>query len=285
MPKQLNKIISDIIEKEAPDETVAVLMSGGTDSLSIAVAADALGKNLNCYTFRIEGEDSPDSIASQKACEYFNWNLNIIDVPVDNIEKDFFTLIEKYECKKKTHVECTFPFLYVYPQIKEKYILTGWAADGYYGVSKRANLHFKHTKELIDEFRQGYFGRLDETTQKFTVDNPVGIRQQMLLADNIDSVIVAPYVDKKVWDWMIQFDWNYFNKPYQKAPIFEAFPKLKEIKRRNHLNLQLAAGIPNYFEKLLDNKEVNIYNRSRIMDLVRDYKNGISQTNIEEFFV
>ena len=275
MPKQLNKIISDIIEKEAPDETVAVLMSGGTDSLSIAVAAAALGKNLNCYTFRIEGEDSPDSIASQKACEYFNWNLNIIDVPVDNIEKDFFTLIEKYECKKKTHVECTFPFLYVYPQIKEKYILTGWAADGYYGVSKRANLHFKHTKELIDEFRQGYFGRLDETTQKFTVDNPVGIRQQMLLADNIDSVIVAPYVDKKVWDWMIQFDWNYFNKPYQKAPIFEAFPKLKEIKRRNHLNLQLAAGIPNYFEKLLDNKEVNIYNRSRIMDLVRDYKNGI----------
>ena len=273
MPKQLNKIISDIIEKEAPDETVAVLMSGGTDSLSIAVAADALGKNLNCYTFRIEGEDSPDSIASQKACEYFNWNLNIIDVPVDNIEKDFFTLIEKYECKKKTHVECTFPFLYVYPQIKEKYILTGWAADGYYGVSKRANLHFKHTKELIDEFRQGYFGRLDETTQKFTVDNPVGIRQQMLLADNIGSVIVAPYVDKKVWDWMIQFDWNYFNKPYQKAPIFEAFPKLKEIKRRNHLNLQLAAGIPNYFEKLLDNKEVNIYNRSRIMDLVRDYKN------------
>ena len=202
-----------------------------------------------------------------------------------NIEKDFFTLIEKYECKKKTHVECTFPFLYVYPQIKEKYILTGWAADGYYGVSKRANLHFKHTKELIDEFRQGYFGRLDETTQKFTVDNPVGIRQQMLLADNIGSVIVAPYVDKKVWDWMIQFDWNYFNKPYQKAPIFEAFPKLKEIKRRNHLNLQLAAGIPNYFEKLLDNKEINIYNRSRIMDLVRDYKNGISQTNIEEFFV
>lgn len=285
MPKQLNKIISNIIEKEAPDETVAVLMSGGTDSLSIAVAADALGKNLNCYTFRIEGEDSPDSIASQKACEYFNWNLNIIDVPVDNIEKDFFTLIEKYECKKKTHVECTFPFLYVYPKIKEKYILTGWAADGYYGVSKRANLHFKHTKELIDEFRQGYFGRLDETTQKFTVDNPVGIRQQMLLADNIDSVIVAPYVDKKVWDWMIQFDWNYFNKPYQKAPIFEAFPKLKEIKRRNHLNLQLAAGIPNYFEKLLDNKEINIYNRSRIMDLVRDYKNGISQTNIEEFFV
>lgn len=258
-------------------------MSGGTDSLSIAVAADELGKKLNCYTFRINGKDSFDSIASQKACEHFNWNFNLIDVPVDNIENDFFKLIKEYQCVKKTHVECTFPFLYVYPHIKEKYILTGWAADGYYGVSKRANIHFKHTKELMDKFRKGYFGRLDETTQKFTVDNPVGIKQQMLLAESIGSVIVAPYVNKEVWDWMTQFDWNYFNKPYQKAPIFEAFPKLKEIKRRNHLNLQLAAGIPDFFEKLLDNKEINIYNRSRVIDLVRDHQ--LTTDSLEEFFV
>ena len=271
-PKNLlNEIITKILEKEVPDNEVAVLMSGGTDSLSIAVAADALGKKLNCYTFRIDGTDSPDSIASQKACEHFNWNLKIIDVPVDNIEEDFLTLMRKYECRKKTHVECTFPFLYVYPHIKEKYILTGWAADGYYGVSKRANIHFKHTKELIDQFRRGYFGRLDEATQTFIIDNPVGIRQQMLLAESIGSVIVAPYVHKEVWDWMTQYDWNYFNKPFQKAPIFDAFPRLHEIKRRDHLNLQLAADIPSYFEKLLDNDRINIHNRGRMLDLMRDW--------------
>ena len=280
----IDKIITDIIDQEAPDQTVAVLMSGGTDSLTVAAAAHRLNKKLNCYTFRVDGKDSDDSIYAEKACKHFGWNFKLIDVPVNNIENDFFTLIKKYECKKKTHVECTFPFLYVYPHIKEKYILTGWAADGYYGVSKRANIHFKHTKELMNKFRQGYFGKLDETTQKFIPGNPVGIKQQMLLAKSVDSILVAPYVDKKVWDWMIQYDWDFFNKPYQKAPLFDAFPELLEIKRRNHLNLQLAAGIPNYFEKLLDNKKINVYNRSRIMDLVRDWK-ATTTTSIEEFFV
>ena len=280
----IDKIITNIVDQEAPDQTVAVLMSGGTDSLTVAAAAHRLNKKLNCYTFRVDGKDSDDSIYAEKACKHFGCNFKLIDVPVNNIENDFFTLIKKYECKKKTHVECTFPFLYVYPHIKEKYILTGWAADGYYGVSKRANIHFKHTKELMNKFRQGYFGKLDETTQKFIPGNPVGIKQQMLLAKSVDSILVAPYVDKKVWDWMIQYDWDFFNKPYQKAPLFDAFPELLEIKRRNHLNLQLAAGIPNYFEKLLDNKKINVYNRSRIMDLVRDWK-ATTTTSIEEFFV
>ena len=118
----IDKIITNIIEQEAPDQTVAVLMSGGTDSLTVAIAAHRLNKTLNCYTFRVDGKDSEDSIYAKKACEHFGWNFKLIDVPVDNIENDFFTLIKKYECKKKTHVECTFPFLYVYPHIKEKYI-------------------------------------------------------------------------------------------------------------------------------------------------------------------
>jgi hypothetical protein len=32
-----------------------------------------------------------------------------------------------------------------------------------------------------------------------------------------------------------------------------------------------VAGIPEHFEKLLDNREINVYNRDRIMDLVRDW--------------
>ena len=89
----IDKIITDIIEQEAPDQTVAVLMSGGTDSLTVAIAAHRLNKTLNCYTFRVDGKDSEDSIYAKKACEHFGWNFKLIDVPVDNIENDFFTLI------------------------------------------------------------------------------------------------------------------------------------------------------------------------------------------------
>ena len=61
-------------------------MSGGTDSLTVAIAAHRLNKTLNCYTFRVDGKDSEDSIYAKKACEHFGWNFKLIDVPVDNIE-------------------------------------------------------------------------------------------------------------------------------------------------------------------------------------------------------
>jgi hypothetical protein len=72
---------------------------------------------------------------------------------------------------------------------------------------------------------------------------------------------------------MMQHDWDFFNKPYQKSCIHDAFPEIRALKRRNHENLQLIAGIPDYFEKLLDNREINPYNRERVMDLVRDWQN------------
>ena len=42
------------------------------------------------------------------------WTFKPTTVPTDNLEEDWHTLV-KLECKKKTHFECVFPFLYVYP--------------------------------------------------------------------------------------------------------------------------------------------------------------------------
>jgi hypothetical protein len=72
----------------------------------------------------------------------------------------------------------------------------------------------------------------------------------------------------------MQYDHDFFNKPYQKAPIIEAYEEFKELpKNRKHANLQLVAGIPEHFEKLLEDKNLNFKNRGRTMDLVRDYVN------------
>ena len=87
-----------------------------------------------------------------------NWDFVGVDIPVANLENDFKRLL-KHGCQKKTHFECVYPFLYVYEWIKEKYVLSGWAADGYYGVSKKACMHFKEPKSLFDQFRNDYFKR------------------------------------------------------------------------------------------------------------------------------
>jgi hypothetical protein len=63
------------------------------------------------------------------------------------------------------------------------------------------------------------------------------------------------------------------NRPIQKVKVVNAFPEFKRTKVRRHENLQLAAKVPDKFEKLLDNPEINLYNRTRVIDLVRDWSN------------
>ena len=262
MTKNIDQIIVDFVNKESNEDHVAVLLSAGTDSITCGIAAMRLGKRVTGYSMYINGQQTSDSLGAKDVAAHFGWGFVPVDVPVSNIEEDFFTLVKKYNCKKKTQVECTWPFLYVYPRIQEKEVLSGVAADGWYGVSKRANIHFKHTKELFDKFRNDYFG----------APNPAGVLQQRQLAEECGMKLIAPYLDNDVGKWMMRHDWNFFNKPYQKSVIHDAFPEIKAFKRRNHENLQLIAGIPDYFEKLLDNPKINLYNRGRIMDVVRDWR-------------
>ena len=258
----IDTIITDIVRTEAPSDDVAVLMSGGIDSMTCAFSAQRLGKTVHTYTMKVNGVDNPDNLTARLAADIYGWDHHEIDVPVNNLKDDFMRLMRYYDCKKKTHVECTFPFLYVYPHIKEAHVLSGVAADGWYGVSKKANMHYKHTKELFDKFRTEYFG----------AENPAGILQQEQLAEEIEANLVAPYVRESVKEWMMQHDWDFFNKPFQKAPIVKAYPEFEEMpKRRRHANLQLVAGIPEHFETLLKDRELNYKNRQRTMDLVRDY--------------
>lgn len=260
----IDKIIEDIVEKQSRGvDEVAVLLSAGTDSITCALAAHRLGKKVTGYSMYLDGQETTDSLGARKVAKEFGWDFVAVDVPVDNLAQDFITLVRNYNCKKKTQVECTFPFLYVYPKIKEKVVLSGVAADGWYGVSKRACMHFKEPKELFDTFRREYFG----------AENPAGVLQHRQLANEIGATLIAPYLEPEVEEWMMQYDWYFFNKPKQKAPIRSAFPEFDRIKLRNHENLQLVAKIPDYFESLLDNKDLNIYNRERVMDLVRDWRN------------
>jgi asparagine synthetase B (glutamine-hydrolysing) len=155
-------VIDSILVREvnamSGEQNVAVLLSGGVDSVSVAFAAHRLGKKITAYTFHLDGQPSYDSQKAVDIAKTMGWDYQVVVVPTDNVEQDFIRLAKEVYCEKKTHFECCFPFLYVYPQIKEHEVLSGWAADGYYGVSKKANIHYKHTKEKFDEFRKDYFG-------------------------------------------------------------------------------------------------------------------------------
>ena len=45
----INNILENYIDKNIPDNEVAVLLSGGADSLSLAFASHNLGKKVHAY--------------------------------------------------------------------------------------------------------------------------------------------------------------------------------------------------------------------------------------------
>lgn len=259
----IDKLIEKSIAKVSKDNEVAVLLSGGVDSISIAFAAHRLGKKVTGYTFHLKDNPSYDSLKAVQVCQDMGWNYHVTEVPIDNLHNDFFTLLNEIECVKKTQFECCFPFLYVYQNVKEKEVLTGLGADGYYGVSKKACLHYKTPKSKFDEYR----------TEHYLPQNLGGKIWQTRVAEKYGKTYLTPYVDDDIRNYFFQFDWFEINKPYQKHMVVESFPEFKKIGKVNkHTNLQLCAGIDVAFEELLKDKEINFKNRKRIMDVCRDWQ-------------
>jgi len=257
----IKKLLCNNISDSVDDKEVAVLLSGGVDSISVAFAADYVGKDITAYSFQLDTHPSYDYQMAKKIAEIFSWKFVGITIPTINLEQDFRTLAQF--CDKKTHYECVYPFLYVYPKIQEKYVLSGWAADGYYGVSKKAALHYKKPKSKFDEFRNNYF----------QPENQAGYKWHKKISDNYSKTLVTPYLRDNVKEYFYKFDWYELNKPYQKHHVRNAFPEFTEIpKVKQHLNLQLDSGISKLFETLIDNPQINFKRRSRVMDICRDWK-------------
>jgi len=259
----IDSLIIDQIKQQTLDKNVAVLLSGGVDSLSVAFAAKRLGLNITAYTFKLKDVDNYDSDKAIEVSKLFNWNYKLVEVPTDNLEEDFFRLAKEVCCKKKTHFECCFPFLYVYPEIKENTVLSGWAADGYYGVSKKALLHYTKgkTKQKFDEFRDNYFD----------IKNQAGYQWHERLARNNKKQLIVPYLSLPVKEYFYSKDWYELNEPFQKHHVVNAFDEFKQFKFKKHINLQLGSGVDKLFETLIDNKKVNFKNRKRVMDICKDW--------------
>jgi len=260
--KELKGLLERSIQRTSKNKNVAVLLSGGVDSLSIAFAAQNVGKTIHSYSFHLDTHLSYDYRKAQEVSERFGWSFTGITIPTKNLVSDFHRLVS-LGMKKKSSFECTYPFLYVFPKIQEKEILTGWAADGYYGNSRKAIQHFRHTKELFDEFRNTYF----------RPENCANLEWMKVLSKKFKKVMINPYLDEDVRKFYFQFDWSQLNTKPEKNVVRSAFSQFKDLKVNRHSNLQVNSGINRLFESLLDNKEINFRNRSRVMDICFDWHN------------
>ena len=263
----IKAILESIISEQCPDDEIALHLSGGVDSCCLGFCAEELGKKVSAYCFRIKDKPNPDSIGAEHIAKEMGWEFKLTELPDDleTLITDIQILATFYDCEKKTQFECTWPFIYIYPEIKEKYILSGLGADSHYGLSRASHTKFKsrHSKENFDKYRYDYFSQ----------ENPGGYLQQLTLAKEYNKKFVVPFIEKSVFNHFIQFDWHQINKPYEKHMIISQYSyQFSLMNVRKHANLQLISGVSNHFEKILESS-LNQRRRIRVMDILRDVYN------------
>lgn len=278
----IRKILQDHIKNNVPESEVAVMLSGGVDSISVAIAAQDVGKRIFAYTFNLKNSPSYDSLKAKEVSDKMGWDCSVIEVPTENLLDDWKILVD-HGCRKKTHFECVFPFLYVYPEVKQKYVLTGWGSDGYFQPGKKAYKRYRDistTKKYIEVHRKNPSGTPRVTWSQFRTayldGDCAGLSQHTNLVEKHNKIHVTPYLDPKVRELFWNKTWPQLNRPRQKEPVRADFPELEMFTIKNHENLHLNAGIPKIFEVLLDDPDINFLGRKRMMDVCRDWhKRGL----------
>ena len=240
----MRKIIDDFLEEKIRDKnSVAILFSGGLDSLSLLLSCLDIGIKPVLYTFFLESYEYSDIKSSRNIAKIFG--LKLIEIP---IKQDLKTLINDVEyivtnfnTYKKSAVQCVHPFLYAEKLIKEKYVLSGLCADDLYGTSKHMSILSKN----YEEFQRKRLDIISDETSS-------GYRYIKSIFHN--KIFIAPYKEcRKLIDYFMSLDYKSMNSPKQKYVTYSAYRN--EIDRyklyRRNENLQCASKIREYHDSLL----------------------------------
>lgn len=256
MIEKLKALLSESIKTQLLGSIdVGLLFSGGTDSLSMLFTLLDQGIRPTLYTFRLSEHESMDSKVSKFVADKLGLKLVMTEIPfnINQLQKDVKYLITEFGSARKTVVQVTYPFLYIFPHVKEKFVVTGLSADSNYGTPKSMAIKFRDDFEGFKEYKKKIFSNI-YTDGYYTINE---------LAKKHDLKLIVPFRDPKVIDYLMNYSWRSLNFPRQKWFIVkgwqEHFNNLK-VYRKND-NLQVGSKIRERMDKLLDTKLNDNYNR------------------------
>ena len=252
--------LKEILDHQINDlpNDIALCLSGGIDSIALFSLLLEHGKKINVYSFAFD-ESSHDFIIARSLADKAKCHFTPIFLPrdIETLKNDVLTLHKDYGCVKKTEYECVWPFLYVYPCIKESVIVTGLGSEGHFGTTKKASIHFKND---LDSFRREFFSN-PNVSQK---------NQHEALCKNFHIASWFPFLTKEVFDWSLGKTYDEINKPKLKQPLidmitFDIRPKPS--------NLQCGSGIREHFDELLTTSW-NRHNYKSVVGVLNEINKG-----------
>ena len=264
--RSFRAILKKVVKKELAGEPVALLFSGGTDSLTILWTLLDLGADVTCYTFRLEQVESSDSKVARLVVKTWQIPIKMIVAPYQEpkeLAEDLKAVIQIIQSTRKTHVEVMWAYWYLFQAIEEGVVWSGLQADTLYGSSKSLAIKYAKDPQAFLKARQKMVTNPDQE----------GFRQAQKLASHFGKKFHAPYTSQLVREFMLRYSWAELNRPKQKMPAVVSFEqefRQAPIYRRND-NLQCGSGIREYMQRLLLDKSINGANYQRVVALYREF--------------
>lgn len=168
---------------------------------------------------------------------------------------------------RKTNVQCTFPFLYLFPKIKESVIVTGLCADDLYGSSKGMTIKGSKDKEVFDRLRN---------RSRENLNSSAYLPIKTLAEEVHGKKLIVPYRDEDIFNYFMNKSWVELNRPKQKQVAIDSYRKYfdsHDIYRKNS-SLQVESGIREYHNELI-NSSLNTNNRKRVDEIYKDLRKVI----------
>jgi len=164
---ELRRLLCEAVSKCSRDRNCSILLSGGIDSTTVAIAAQEAGKALHAVTYELKGFRSKDRERAEVIARYLDIPLDVVTVPVGQLARDFKRLAIQFRCSTKVQFEVGYALLYVLKECKNREILTGFNADDHYANSrepvllqarlKRNGVSAEERKRVFDEYRAKSF--------------------------------------------------------------------------------------------------------------------------------
>ncbi|AKO92032.1 hypothetical protein BEH_07915 [Priestia filamentosa] len=267
--------INSVINNQIHDKSnVALLFSGGTDSLTCLFSLLESGIRPTLYSFHLEGVIHKDIEISKQVAEFYNLKHKIIVIKkdVEQLQKDVRYLISQFEIFRKTNVQCTYPFLHVLPKVQESFVMTGLCADDLYGTAKSVAIKGAKSKETFDTIRNKTLSNLNSSAYR-------SIKQ--LVEDVFQKKFIVPYREESVISYFMNFSWEELNRPKQKQIAVKAYADYfdkQKIYRRN-TNLQVGSKIREWHDELLKT-ELNVNNRKRVDEIYKDIRRELNNGDL-----
>jgi asparagine synthetase B (glutamine-hydrolysing) len=242
----LKKLIKKHIENTIPkNEKVAVMFSGGLDSLSVLLSALELGYEVKLYTFHLKGVISKDLETARKVSKHYKLELHEVEIS-DNLDlliDDLKYLIKTHDLKKKTQFQVMHPMKHLCEAIKEDYVLSGLEADTLYGNTRSMRKTIACESEFKN-IRSKYIH--DENNASYSF-----IRNEL---ENNNKTFVAPYKQSsEIINYFLSLESKDLCFGKQKKQTYEAFKT--EIDNlslyRRSSNMQINSGIREFHDLLL----------------------------------